>query len=52
MSVEGQKLHVAELDAIDGTPVVDIKPVMREFLPRGEIRQPNWVAELMVDYWK
>jgi tRNA-Thr(GGU) m(6)t(6)A37 methyltransferase TsaA len=43
---------VAELDAIDGTPVVDIKPVMREFLPRGEVRQPAWATELMADYWK
>jgi tRNA-Thr(GGU) m(6)t(6)A37 methyltransferase TsaA len=44
-------LEVAELDAIDGTPVVDIKPVMREFVPRGEIVQPAWATELMVDYW-
>src|SRR5579871_6007673 len=29
--VEGKRLFVAELDAIDGTPVLDIKPVMREF---------------------
>jgi tRNA (Thr-GGU) A37 N-methylase len=43
---------VAELDAIDGTPVVDLKPVMREFLPRTEIRQPGWVGELMRDYWR
>lgn len=39
------------LDAIDGTPVLDIKPVMREFLPRGDVRQPAWVGELMADYW-
>ena len=37
-------LRVAELDAIDGTPVLDIKPVMREFLPRTAVRQPAWVA--------
>lgn len=48
----GRRLVVAELDAIDGTPVVDLKPVMREFLPRGEVRQPGWVGELMRDYWK
>jgi tRNA (Thr-GGU) A37 N-methylase len=39
------------LDAIDGTPVLDIKPSMREFLPRGEIRQPAWSHELMRRYW-
>jgi tRNA-Thr(GGU) m(6)t(6)A37 methyltransferase TsaA len=51
LSVEGTHLHVEGLDAIDGTPVIDIKPVMREFLPRDEIRQPEWVAELMAAYW-
>jgi tRNA (Thr-GGU) A37 N-methylase len=44
-------LEVAELDAIDGTPVVDIKPVMREFVPRGDIVQPAWATELMASYW-
>jgi tRNA-Thr(GGU) m(6)t(6)A37 methyltransferase TsaA len=49
---EGRRLWVTELDAIDGTPVLDIKPVMQEFLPREEIRQPAWSRELMSDYWK
>lgn len=47
----GRALTVEGLDAIDGTPVLDIKPVMREFLPREEIRQPDWVNELMKNYW-
>ena len=42
---------VAELDAIDGTPVIDIKPVMREFLPRQATTQPGWATELMAEYW-
>ena len=49
---EGSRLFVAELDAIDGTPVLDIKPVMQEFLPRHEVRQPRWSHELMSHYWK
>lgn len=49
---EGRELYVAELDAIDGTPVLDIKPVMNEFLPRGTVRQPNWSRELMEHYWE
>ena len=49
--VEGTSLYVAELDAIDGTPVLDIKPILAEFLPRGEVRQPAWSHELMRDYW-
>jgi tRNA (adenine37-N6)-methyltransferase len=48
---EGRTLVVAELDAIDGTPVLDIKPVLSEFLPREEIRQPPWSRELMRLYW-
>jgi len=45
-------LVVAGLDAVEGTPVLDIKPVMQEFLPReGEIRQPSWATELMQNYW-
>ncbi len=51
LSHDGTKLYVAELDAIDGTPVLDIKPVMSGFLPRGEVREPAWCAELMLRYW-
>ena len=48
---EGSVLFVTGLDAMDGTPVLDIKPVLREFEPRGEIRQPAWATELMQNYW-
>lgn len=48
---EGHQLVVVELDAIDGTPVLDIKPVMKEFLPREPIVQPAWSTELMSRYW-
>lgn len=49
---DGRTLHVQGLDAIEGTPVVDIKPVMVEFLPRGNVRQPQWSHALMRDYWQ
>jgi tRNA (Thr-GGU) A37 N-methylase len=42
---------VQGLDAIQGTPVLDIKPYVREYAPRGDIRQPRWVTELMRNYW-
>jgi len=48
---EGRSLFVEGLDAVNGTPILDIKPVMTEFLPRGEIRQPDWSHELMQNYW-
>ena len=49
--VEGRTIVVRGLDDIDGTPVLDIKPVMQEFLPRTPVRQPQWSRELMRDYW-
>lgn len=39
------------LDAIDGTPVLDIKPVFSEYLPEGPVRQPDWSHAIMRDYW-
>ena len=52
MSVRpGGEIEVRGLDAIDGTPVLDIKPYMREFVPRGDVTQPEWSAELMRNYW-
>lgn len=48
----GRTLVVRNLDAIDGTPVLDIKPVFKEFQPFGRIRQPDWVKDLMKNYWK
>lgn len=44
-------ITVEGLDAVDGTPVLDIKPFLREFAPRGEVRQPAWATELMSGYW-
>jgi tRNA (adenine37-N6)-methyltransferase len=51
VGVDGLAVEVEGLDAIDGTPVVDLKPAMREFLPRGDVAQPGWASELMKDYW-
>lgn len=51
VGVEGRRLEVEGLDAIDGTPVLDIKPVLSGFLPRGEVREPGWAREIMQDYW-
>jgi len=51
LGVSGREVRVRGLDAIDGTPVLDLKPVMRAFLPRGALREPAWVAQLMSMYW-
>jgi len=47
----GRIIIVKNLDAINGTAVLDIKPVMKEFQPLTEIKQPNWTKEIMKNYW-
>lgn len=49
-AAHGRRLRVIGLDAVDGTPVIDIKPVMRQFLP-GDVRQPDWVDALLSAYF-
>ncbi len=51
VAVQGLTVEVEGLDAIDGTPVVDLKPVMSGFLPRGDVREPPWALEIMARYW-
>ncbi|CAM3168408.1 SAM-dependent methyltransferase [Saccharomonospora xinjiangensis] len=50
-SVRGRELTVVGLDAVSGTPVIDLKPVMAEFLPVN-VSQPEWVSRLMSEYFK
>jgi len=51
LGLEGNVLTVQGLDAVDGSPILDIKPVFQEFLPQNT-KQPQWVSELLKDYWK
>jgi tRNA-Thr(GGU) m(6)t(6)A37 methyltransferase TsaA len=51
VAVTGAVVRVRGLDAIDGSPVIDIKPYMTEFAPRGAVTQPAWSHELMADYY-
>ncbi|WP_093878470.1 SAM-dependent methyltransferase [Streptomyces sp. TLI_105] len=48
---DGLDLHVRGLDAVDGTPVLDIKPYMTEFGPQGPTTQPAWADEIMRHYY-
>lgn len=52
VGVDERVVTVRGLDAIDGTPVVDLKPYMVDFAPRTEVRQPDWSRELMRNYWQ
>ena len=49
--VKDRALVVRGLDAVDATPILDIKPYMQEFGPRGPVRQPPWSRELMTGYY-
>lgn len=51
LKVDGLDLHVEDLDAVDGTPVLDIKPWFAEMGPRGEIHQPTWTTEMLGLYY-
>lgn len=51
IKVDGLDLHVEELDAVDGTPVLDIKPWFAEFGPRGDIRQAPWSHDMLQLYF-
>ena len=44
-------IEVTGLDAVAGTPVLDVKPHMVGFAPRGVVREPGWAQELMAGYW-
>jgi tRNA-Thr(GGU) m(6)t(6)A37 methyltransferase TsaA len=51
LGVDGRDVRVRGLDALDGTPVLDLKPYMPEFGPRGAVHEPPWAQELMAHYW-
>ncbi len=51
LAIDGRRLRVEGLDAVHGTPVLDLKPWVAEFGPRGPVHQPRWMTELMADYW-
>jgi tRNA-Thr(GGU) m(6)t(6)A37 methyltransferase TsaA len=44
LSVKGNVLRVRGLDAIDGTPVLDIKPYVPRFDSVPEATMPEWVT--------
>ena len=50
VSVAGNELTVRGLDAMDGTPVLDIKPYYPAF-DRRDAHVPEWVDRLMAQYF-
>jgi tRNA-Thr(GGU) m(6)t(6)A37 methyltransferase TsaA len=51
VAVEAEGVRVRGLDAVDGTPVLDLKPYFPQFDAAGEPRVPAWVGELMRGYF-
>jgi tRNA-Thr(GGU) m(6)t(6)A37 methyltransferase TsaA len=47
---EGTHLFVEGLDAIDGSPVLDIKPYVADMYPQENIRIPVWMAEIQKEF--
>jgi formylmethanofuran dehydrogenase subunit E len=44
---KGNILEVSGLDAIDGSPVIDIKPYVNSWYPQEGISMPEWMQRLM-----
>jgi tRNA-Thr(GGU) m(6)t(6)A37 methyltransferase TsaA len=44
VSVEGSLLHIKDLDIVDGTPLLDIKPFVPEFDARG-VTKKGWLEK-------
>lgn len=51
LRVDDDSLTVSGLDAIDGTPVLDIKPYFPSYDKVDNCRIPAWVDELMEGYF-
>lgn len=51
VKIDGHELIVRGLDAIDGTPVLDVKPYYPQYDSRPEAQVPEWVSRLMADYF-
>ena len=48
-AIERNVLTVVGLDAMDGTPVIDIKPFMPPLDNPAEVRMPDWVSKIRTE---
>jgi tRNA-Thr(GGU) m(6)t(6)A37 methyltransferase TsaA len=47
---EGTSLFVEDLDAIDKSPVLDIKPYVANMYPQEDVRIPQWMADILKEF--
>jgi tRNA (Thr-GGU) A37 N-methylase len=45
VSVQGNLVTLDELDALDATPVLDLKPFIPPDAPMQDVRVPAWAKE-------
>mgnify|MGYP001600573583 CR=1 FL=1 len=43
-------LQVTGLDAVDGSPVIDIKPYVKEFYPQKKVFIPEWMQKIQQEF--
>jgi tRNA-Thr(GGU) m(6)t(6)A37 methyltransferase TsaA len=48
---EGHTLHVEGLDAIDGSPVIDIKPYLPSYYSVPDAKLSDWMEKLIEELW-
>lgn len=51
LAVDAKGIKVRGLDALDGTPVLDIKPYIPAFERKDNVRLPAWVDKMMDGYF-
>jgi tRNA-Thr(GGU) m(6)t(6)A37 methyltransferase TsaA len=51
LEIAGNVVKVRGLDALDGTPVLDIKPYMPPFDRVEDVKMPLWVGRVMEGYF-
>ncbi|MFC1935366.1 tRNA (N6-threonylcarbamoyladenosine(37)-N6)-methyltransferase TrmO [Chloroflexota bacterium] len=51
LNIEDNVIEVRGLDAVDGTPVLDMKPYMAIYDRIEAPQEPEWVARLMAEYF-
>lgn len=51
VAVDNRGITVRGLDALDGTPVLDIKPHIPAFERKDDVRLPAWVGHMMAGYF-
>ena len=51
LGIAGNVVKVRGLDALDGTPVLDLKPYLPPFDRVDDVKMPPWVGHVMEGYF-